>query len=88
MKAIGIAIFTRTTIIHTACDNASNCITCNFWVSSVYLAWNQPEKLGDLKNRLYNPTQSPFIPVVNWGPKLLNLAKKSSWLNNCGIGVA
>lgn len=75
-------------LIHTACDNFSNCLTCNCWLSSVYLVWNHPEKFGDRKNRLYSPTQSPFIPVVNWGPELLKLARKSSGLNICGVGVA
>lgn len=75
-------------LIRTACDNFSNCLACNCWLNSVYLVWNQPEKLGDRKNRLYSPTQSPFIPVVNWGPELLKLARKSSGLNICGVGVA
>lgn len=54
----------------------------------MYLVWNQPEKLGERKNRRYNPTQSPFMPVVNCGPALLKVAKKSFGLNNSGMGVA
>lgn len=73
---------------HTALDSASSCITCNFCDSSVYLVWNHPEKLGERKNRLYNPTQSPLMPVVSWGPALLKVARKSSGLNNSGMGVA
>lgn len=57
-------------------------MACNLLVNSKYLAWNHPEKLGDLKNLRYKPTQSPLIPVVNCGPALFNVAKKSSGLKS------
>lgn len=79
---------TEFSLSRTACDSFSSCLTCNCWLNSMYLAWNHPEKLGDRKNRLYSPTQSPFMPVVSWGPELVKLARKSSGLNICGVGVA
>lgn len=49
---------------------------------------NHPLKLGDLKNLLYKPTQSPLMPDVNWGPAVSNDAKKLSGLNGNGAGAA
>lgn len=49
---------------------------------------NHPLKFGDLKNLLYNPTQSPLTPDVNCGPAFSNVPKKSSGLKGKGAGAA
>lgn len=73
-----MTIFNSLNIL-TAFDKASVWRACNFRVKSEYLVLNHALKLGDLKNFLYNPTQSPLIPVlfrVNWGPDDSRVAKK------------
>ena len=55
--------------------------------TSWYLELNQVEKLTLLKNLLYNPSQSPLIPVVSWGPDDSNVARNSSGLKGLKVGA-
>lgn len=72
----------------TASDSACNCNVCNVCVNSMYRLSYHPLKFGDRKNRLYNPSQSPFKLDVNCGPEFSKVARKSSCLNWCGVGAA
>lgn len=74
--------------ILTASEIASRCNAWSLRANSVYLILNHPLKFGDLKNFLYNPIQSPLIPVVNCGPADSKVAIKSSGLKGKGVGAA
>lgn len=89
---VSVLYFIQNNIVNkielTASERASSCKACNLSANSVYRILNHPLKLGDLKNLLYKPTQSPLTPEVSCGPAVSSEAKKSSGLNGNGVGAA